>query len=141
MAVVDEAEICELLLEAEADIYMTDMYGRTALHIAAMYGSTSVISMLLEVDALKSDVSQENSLPFLRDLDQRPALFLAGFHRRMQAVDILYDVSPYTPRTNRHCHEILDVLRHDERKKIFLKDEEKSGVQGDDSSSTAESDR
>ena len=141
-AVNDAVGICELLLEADADIYLRDRNQCTALHVAAMYGSVGVMSMLLEADARRTDLPREKSLPFLRDEKDRVALFTAGFHQRMPAVDLLYDVSPYTPRTKKECDHMLNILRYEDRKSVFMSqllgaEEEEGGVCSSDSESEA----
>ena len=52
-AVVDRVDICEVLLQAGADIYALDPFGRTALHVAAAHGSTAVLDALLVADYAK----------------------------------------------------------------------------------------
>ncbi len=124
VAVVDQPEICELLLEAEADIYKTDVFQRTCLHIAALHGAVNTMRMFLEQDAENigggnSPATLRKSLCYKRDVFDRTALFLGGFHGRMVSVDMLHDLSPYTPRTHKHCDPLLNILRYEERKKVF----------------------
>ncbi|CAD7922163.1 unnamed protein product [Amoebophrya sp. A25] len=134
-AVVDQLEICELLLARGADLYAVDKFGRTALHVAAAYGACAVLDALLVADAKnaledhqiankqkKSSYNKQGApasrpeLAAARDEFGRTALFLAGFHQRNACVDLLHDVSPYTPRTEKQCDSLLNILRYDERK-------------------------
>mmetsp|Transcript_9820 Transcript_9820/g.24238 ORF Transcript_9820/g.24238 Transcript_9820/m.24238 type:complete len:594 (-) Transcript_9820:573-2354(-) len=161
-AVVDAVDIAQLLLKRGADLYAADRFGRTALHVAAAYGSPAVLDALLVEDAERQslgvlgarsrnrnsnsragngngknsthciEVPEDHmgarlgghsdttttpaSLADYRDDYGRTALFLAGFHQRKVCVDLLYDVSPYTPRTEKQCDALLNVLRYDARK-------------------------
>ncbi|CAD7947185.1 unnamed protein product [Amoebophrya sp. A120] len=115
-ALVDNVELCELFLKRGADLYAVDSFGRTALHIAAAHGSDAVLDLLLVTDSERATSNTKETLPDMRDAHGRTALFLAGFHQRKVCVDLLYDVSPYTPRTMKQCESLLNVLRYDERK-------------------------
>jgi hypothetical protein len=48
--VTNNEEMTQLLLNYDADIYLQDNFGQTALHVGAMYGHLNIIELLLQKD-------------------------------------------------------------------------------------------
>ena len=125
--VTQNMEVAELMLEATADIFMTDDFGRTALHIAAQYGSEGVLGLLLD----HHDDSSE--LVEMRDNDNRSALYTAAFYKHVGCVNALYDYfapDNLSPRTMTHTEPIINVVRYEERRQIFDPPRQEAGLVG-----------
>ena len=69
-AAFDNKEIATILLQLNADIFIADRSGKTAIHIACKYGSRNVLKLMMEkyhrhVDRIVHDTDLQGNTPLM----------------------------------------------------------------------------